>query len=634
MHDRHTLWRELLLMLSMFIPSWGLTQASEDFTLYYGYCAFEEPSPKTAIGYESDPSTKVDVAGSTEKVKKTTDSHAEPQPAIVLSSTGEVEDSPFAPRVGWKLFVDVDNPEEQSKCWIDWNNDGIKSEGEEISNFGYKGEAIEHPFDSKKITIYGPISLLLCDENSLISIDISGNESLKVLSCERNNLSTIDLSKGQRLTSLALSENPIYEIDLSPLKSLTRLGVASTKLTTLDLSQNMLLEHIDLSYLKIGENLDLSHLSQLQSAGLLNMDLKQLNISGCEMLRDLAAPFNNLEEIDLSHCPKLVNVNLNMSPLKSIDLTNLKELVTLHLEGVDLSQIDITHCPKLKYLNCYQSAVSELDLSSNENLMALAAGSTHISRLDLSNCPSLKDLQVNLLEELETLDLSHNPKLEILYAAGCKLTEIDLSNLTQLKDLKLGRNKLSTLDVSKSSNLKSLSIEQNALSNLTLGEHPLLQSIHLFSNELSEQTMERIVSSLSSPEKGGAIFVIDTKDEQEKNYCNKEQVSKLKGKNWRVYDYKGGDNMGRNDFAGLEVANQDPYKADIAIHVDPSTGRVTIEIPESAEMKLYSYDGRLLYINEIQAPLFELPHIISSGVYIVSIVTESGHSTTAPIIIR
>lgn len=56
MYYRHISWQKLILMLSLFIPSWGISQASEDYTLYYGYCAFEEPSPKTAIGYESDPS--------------------------------------------------------------------------------------------------------------------------------------------------------------------------------------------------------------------------------------------------------------------------------------------------------------------------------------------------------------------------------------------------------------------------------------------------------------------------------------------------------------------------------------------------------------------------------------------------
>lgn len=45
-----------LLLLSLAIPQMGQARQTDDYTIFYGYCAFEEPSPKTAIGYESDPS--------------------------------------------------------------------------------------------------------------------------------------------------------------------------------------------------------------------------------------------------------------------------------------------------------------------------------------------------------------------------------------------------------------------------------------------------------------------------------------------------------------------------------------------------------------------------------------------------
>lgn len=133
-------------------------------------------------------------------------------PVIRLKSDGNV---PFG---GYMLSINA--PEaDRSSVWIDWNNNGVKDTDEEVANWesGDNITAITHEIDSKTFSIYGPINTLVCANNGLYELEISGNSHLESLICDNNNLSSLDCSKNTQLNNLSIRENPLYDIDVSML---------------------------------------------------------------------------------------------------------------------------------------------------------------------------------------------------------------------------------------------------------------------------------------------------------------------------------------------------------------------------------------------------------------------------------
>jgi hypothetical protein len=80
---------------------------------------------------------------------------------------------------------------DQADIFIDLNNNRQKDAGEEVG-FGY---SINYTVNaSRKFTIYGKVTTLDCNNNSLTRLEVSGNSALKILHCGSNKLTTLDLS--------------------------------------------------------------------------------------------------------------------------------------------------------------------------------------------------------------------------------------------------------------------------------------------------------------------------------------------------------------------------------------------------------------------------------------------------------
>lgn len=139
---------------------------------------------------------------------------------------------------------------------------------------------------------------------------------------------------------------------------------------------------------------------------------------------------------------------------------------------------------------------------------------------------------------LTSIDLSGNGYLRSLFCANNELTEIDLSNSGYMQTFDGHGNRFEKLDFSQNKKMRIVSIDRNNIR----GEN---MTSTLMS--LPDQTQE--VGEVK-------IWVIDTKAEEEKNVCTKEQVAILKAKNFQVLDWAGGANNRKGiPYEGSQTTN-------------------------------------------------------------------------------
>ncbi len=115
---------------------------------------------------------------------------------------------------------------------------------------------------TNKVTIYGDINGLDCNDDNVKVVDASNNSLLEELYCYDNQITTIDLSNNPLLDILRIDSNQLTSIDLSNNESLGYLDCSYNQISTIDLSNNLLLEVLYCSYNKL-TSLDLSNNLQL-----------------------------------------------------------------------------------------------------------------------------------------------------------------------------------------------------------------------------------------------------------------------------------------------------------------------------------------------------------------------------------
>ena len=82
----------------------------------------------------------------------------------------------------------------------------------------------------------GSLTSLLCNNNSLTSLDVSGLTALTNLFCDGNSLTSLNVSGLTALTNLTCFSNSLTSLDVSGLTALTYLDCQVNSLTSLDVS--------------------------------------------------------------------------------------------------------------------------------------------------------------------------------------------------------------------------------------------------------------------------------------------------------------------------------------------------------------------------------------------------------------
>ncbi len=120
---------------------------------------------------------------------------------------------------------------------FDINGDGVLSatEIESITVISVNDKGIS---DLTGIEYFTVLKYLLCNNNQLISLDVSKNTALLNLSCNSNQLTAIDVSSNTALTLLHCYDNELTTIDVSKNTALKGLYCGNNLLTSINLSKN------------------------------------------------------------------------------------------------------------------------------------------------------------------------------------------------------------------------------------------------------------------------------------------------------------------------------------------------------------------------------------------------------------
>ncbi len=211
------------------------------------------------------------------------------------------------------------------------------------------------------------------DTNNLTSIDISNNLILELLDIKTNPIAILNVNQNIRLKSLSIggwkSTIPpdlitISKIDTSNLVDLEYLHVGMTRITVLDVSKNT-----KLSSLICGTTL-----------------IKTLDLSKNPNLEYLFAGWNyNMTSLDISKNYNLTSLNPGGAPLGNIDVSHLTKLESLSVWNMNLSELNISKNINLKALACPTNKLTSLDLSNNSKLESIWVSKNQLSSLDISN---------------------------------------------------------------------------------------------------------------------------------------------------------------------------------------------------------------------------------------------------------
>ena len=88
------------------------------------------------------------------------------------------------------------------------------------------------------IEIFSELTRLICRDNKLTTLDVSGNSKLVTLYCSKNKISRIDLKSNTELKYVDLSSNLLDSLDVSGNSKLIELSCAGNNLDVLDISGN------------------------------------------------------------------------------------------------------------------------------------------------------------------------------------------------------------------------------------------------------------------------------------------------------------------------------------------------------------------------------------------------------------
>ena len=152
--------------------------------------------------------------------------------------------------------------------------------------------------------------------------------------------------------------------------------------------------------------------------------------------------------------------------------------------------------------------------------------------------------------------------------------------------------------------MEQLRLARNAIKDLRIEDVPALRQCYLHSNELSFAITTELAETLPTLDSdGGLITVINSRDSQEKNQIGQTDVSTLKSKNWRVYDYSDGN---LEPYIGTSSESVVKTQLNIAWLSD---SELMLQVPEDlieSTLYLYSVSGECIQVEVLTSPQHRL----------------------------
>ena len=314
-------------------------------------------------------------------------------------------------------------------------------------------------------------TLVLYNNNKLTSVDVSGYTSLTTVKVSNNNLTSLDVSGCTKLSSLNCSGN----------EELTKVDISGTQLSGF--------VHVD-GKLK---ELNAANCTALETLNVRDNNISSLNVSGCTVLTSLNCANCDLVELDVSESPSLstlsCNGNTNMTSidvsgtdvtslvlvngnLTEIKVTGCDKLATLNVHDNNIAQLDLTGCTGLKELTCHNNVLKSLTVSGCTALESINCQNNNITELDVSDATVLTGLNCNS-NDLKSLVLpSTAENLDYLYCANNNISSLDLWDCTGLTKIQLYFNPLTEIswpgDGWDKSKVTMLQVRSTGLQNIDL----------------------------------------------------------------------------------------------------------------------------------------------------------------------
>ena len=179
-----------------------------------------------------------------------------------------------------------------------------------VSNGAGSGASI---FDLTGIEDFTALGVLFCEDNQLVTLDVSANSSLTNLYCGSNQLTSLDVSNNTVLTWLDCEYNQLTSLNIST--SVRWLYCSDNKLFTVDLSFNIDLMEVHC----FGNNLTALNLSQninLEGLWCYDNELISLDLSNNPLLNRMFFHYNQLTTLDIrnGNNQNIGNFNVNNNP--------------------------------------------------------------------------------------------------------------------------------------------------------------------------------------------------------------------------------------------------------------------------------------------------------------------------------
>lgn len=348
---------------------------------------------------------------------------------------------------------------------------------------------------SKKISIYGKVLALNCENNSLTSIDLTQGLSLEDLYCDGNLLNSLDVTKN---------------------KSLKNLWCYGCKIR--------------------GDAMDALIKSLVNRTGLAAGDFvvaadeeTDANRNICTTVQVAAAKAKNwTSQYRKSNATYVTYPGVNfitMTTSKPLNSTSVLAIEANGIVTIDGLTGNYKSGEAITYITTSKTITIAGDVTS------LFCMDEQLTDLDVSNDPALKILACDD-NPLTKLDVSKNPNLTTLFCDNNSLTNLDVSNNPKLTELYCSKNKLTSLDLSKNKELMKL---------------------YCYGNQIKGAKMDALIASLvdrSSMDQNGVMVGIDPTNASESNVITKTQVAAAKKRGWDVYCIDPSAEIGISPYAG------------------------------------------------------------------------------------
>lgn len=208
---------------------------------------------------------------------------------------------------------------------------------------------------------------LLCRNNQLTKLDVSGCTKLSTLCCDNNQLTELNVSGCYKLSSLSCSNNQLTELNIQ----------TCTRLTDVECNNN---------------------------------HLAQLNTTTCRQLEWLECKNNQLAELNLGNNPKLELLYCDGNQLTTLNVKDKEALYRLTCSNNKLTTLDASGLNDLQYLNCSANQLTTLNASNDEWIYTIDCRRNQLKTIDVRNNKLMYALRCDH-NQLTTLDISTSPDL-------------------------------------------------------------------------------------------------------------------------------------------------------------------------------------------------------------------------------